>query len=56
MKKLFAVLLGASLCLLSACGAEPGAEAGLVFVNDSDAVIVSVTIDFENQGKEAQAK
>ena len=49
MKKLFAVLLGTFLCLLSACGSEPGADAGLVFVNDSDVAIVEVVASFQDR-------
>lgn len=51
MKKWIFLIL-AALCaalVLSACGAEPGAEADLVFVNGSDAVVVEVVVDFQDQ-------
>ena len=56
MKKLFAILLlfGTFLSVLSACGTESGANADLVFVNDSDAVIVEVVVDFEDQSEGAR--
>ncbi len=39
----------AALWALSGCGCENGAEADLVFVNDSDAVIVEVVLVFQDQ-------
>lgn len=42
----------AALCLLaalSACGSESAADAGLVFVNDSDAFIVEVVAHSQDQ-------
>ena len=52
MKKVIGVCLSA-LCLaaLSGCGGD--IEADLVFVNGSDAVIVEVVVDFQDQGGEA---
>ena len=49
MKKVIGMCLFA-LCLaaLSGCGGD--IEADLVFVNDSDAVIVEVVVDFQDQG------
>ena len=49
MKKVIGVCLSA-LCLaaLSGCGGD--IEADLVFVNGSDAVIVEVVVDFQDQG------
>lgn len=35
---------------LSGCGQENGAQADLVFINDSDTVIVEVVVDFRNRG------
>lgn len=49
MKKRILVLFCSLLCALSACGSEPGADAGLVFVNDSDAAIVEVVASFQDQ-------
>lgn len=49
MKKRTFVLFCAFLCALSACASEPGADAGLVFVNDSDAAIVEVVAHFQDQ-------
>lgn len=37
------------LYTLSGCGAEPGAEADVVFVNGSEAAIVEVVVDFQNR-------
>ena len=37
------------LFTLPSCGREPGAEADLVFVNQSGAVIVEVVVEFQNQ-------
>lgn len=54
MKKVFALLLGVFLSLLSACEVELGADADLVFVNESDTVIVSVLVDFQDQSGGAQ--
>lgn len=50
MKKMLCLIF-AALCFaaLSGCGREPGAEADLVFVNQSDAVIVEVVVDFRDQ-------
>lgn len=50
MKKAICVCL-AALCLaaLSGCGREPGAEADLVFVNQSDVKIVEVVVEFQDQ-------
>ena len=50
MKKAICACL-AALCLaaLSGCGHEPGAEADLVFVNQSDAKIVEVVVDFQDR-------
>lgn len=50
MKNILSLFL-AALCLaaLSGCGREPGAEADLVFVNQSNAVIVEVVVDFRDQ-------
>lgn len=45
--RLLTVLL--ALAALSACGSEPGANADLVFVNDSGAMIVEVVVDFVDQ-------
>lgn len=51
MRKTVCALLAAVwLLALSGCGREPGAQADLVFVNDSDAAIVEVVVDFQNQG------
>lgn len=49
MKKRILVLLCALFCVLSACGSEPGADAGLVFVNNSDGAIVEVVASFQDQ-------
>lgn len=51
MKKIFAVLLGVLASFLPGCSAQPGPEPGadLVFINDSDAVVVEVVMDFENR-------
>lgn len=51
MKKLFAVLLGVLVSFLPGCSVQPGPEPGadLVFINDSDAVVVEVVMDFENR-------
>lgn len=50
MKKMFCLFLAALyLAALSGCGREPGAEADLVFVNQSNAVIVEVVVDFRDQ-------
>lgn len=49
MEKRILVLFCALMCALSACGSEPGADAGLVFVNDSDAAIVEVVAHFQDQ-------
>lgn len=49
MKKAIVFLSMLLLAALTACGAEPGANADLVFVNDSDAVIVEIVVDFEDQ-------
>lgn len=51
MKRFFTLILTvlAVLCTLSGCGTGDGAEADLVFVNDSDAVIVEVVVEFRDQ-------
>lgn len=49
MKKLVLVIAACLLMVLSACASEPGADAGLVFVNDSDAVIVEVVASFQDR-------
>lgn len=49
MKKPVLAVLICLLAALSACGSEPGADAGLVFVNDSDAGIVEVVASFQDQ-------
>lgn len=50
MKKILCVCL-AVLCLavLSACGCGGDIEADLVFINQSDAVIVEVVVEFQDQ-------
>lgn len=50
MKKLVLVISACLLAVLSACGGPAQLDAGLVFVNDSDAVIVEVVVDFQDQG------
>lgn len=49
MKKLVLVISACVLMLLPACGAGPEIDTDLVFVNDSDAVIVEVVVDFEDR-------
>lgn len=49
MKKLVLVISACLLTVLSACASELGADAGLVFVNDSDAVIVEVVASFQDR-------
>ena len=50
MKKLTCLLFVLCLALgLSACGCDGGADADLVFVNDSDAVVVTVLAKFADQ-------
>lgn len=49
MKKIILVISVCLLTVLSACASEPGTDAGLVFVNDSDAVIVEVVAHFQDQ-------
>ncbi len=50
MKKVMcACLLAAWLGILAGCGCENGAEADLVFVNHSDAVIVEVVVEFRDR-------
>lgn len=49
LKTKMLVLFCVILCILSACTSEPGADAGLVFVNDSDAAIVEVVAHFQDQ-------
>lgn len=49
MKKLVLVIAACLLMVLSACASEPEADAGLVFVNDSDAVIVEVVASFQDR-------
>lgn len=49
MKKTLFVLCLCLLLGLSACGSESGADAGLVFVNDSDAAIVEVVASFQDR-------
>lgn len=39
---------------LSGCGCDDGGYAGLVFINDSDATIVTVVADFENRQEGSQ--
>ena len=39
---------------LSGCGCDDGRNTGLVFVNDSDAVIVTVVADFADQNSGAR--
>ena len=46
----FALIVCGIFCGLSGCGQENGAEADLMFVNDSDTVIVEVVVDFQDQG------
>lgn len=55
MKKLIWVLLAALLlAVLPACGCDDGADADLVFINDSDTTIVSVVTDFVDQSSGVQ--
>ena len=51
MKKRICVILTALLLagLPSGCGCDNGADADLVFVNQSDAVIVEVVVEFQDQ-------
>lgn len=49
MKKIVLVISACLLTVLSACASEPGADAGLVFVNDSDGAIVEVVASFQDQ-------
>lgn len=53
MKKLVPALFACLLALLTACAAQPGINvepgADLVFVNDSDAVVVEVVANFEDR-------
>ena len=50
MKKMLCMCL-AALCLtgLSACGCGDDMEVGLVFINQSDAVIMEVVVEFQDQ-------
>mgnify|MGYP006943512956 FL=1 len=43
------LILSAIFCALSGCGRGNDIEADLVFVNDSDAVIVTVAVDSQDQ-------
>lgn len=49
MKKIVFMVFACLLAVLSACASEPGADAGLVFVNGSDAAIVEVVAHFQDQ-------
>lgn len=49
MKKISFLTALCLLAVLSACGSETVVDAGLVFVNDSDAVIVEVVAHFQDQ-------
>ncbi len=50
MKKIFALLLGVLLSFLPACSAQLEPEpSDLVFINDSDAVMVEVVMNFEDR-------
>ena len=55
MKHFFALGLTVLLMVfgLSGCGCDDGRNVGLVFVNDSDAAIVTVWAVFENRVEEA---
>ena len=48
MKRFFTLVLATLLMIpaLSGCGCDDGGNVGLVFVNDSDAAIVTVVADF----------
>lgn len=54
MKKFVLYLVVFLMAVLSACGGEAGInaemDADLVFINDSDAVIVEVVVDFVDRG------
>lgn len=50
MKKAVFLLSVCLMAMLTACGGQPEPEADLVFVNDSDAVIVEVVVDFVDRG------
>lgn len=49
MKKLVCLFFACVLTVLSGCGCDDGRNVDLVFVNDSNAVIVAVVADFEDQ-------
>ena len=56
MKRFLTLVLTVLLMIfgLSGCGCDDGRNTGLVFVNDSDAVIVTVVADFADQNSGAQ--
>lgn len=54
MKKMVYLLFASILTALSGCGCDAGRNVDLVFVNDSNAVIVAVVADFEDQTSGAQ--
>ena len=54
MKKLIYLLFVCALTALSGCGCDDGRSVDLVFVNDSNAVIVAVVAGFEDQTSGAQ--
>lgn len=49
-----ALMVSAVFCSLHGCGCDNGEDADLVFVNDSNGVIVAVVADFENQNSGTQ--
>ena len=50
----FALTVILFVLILSGCGCDDGRNTGLVFVNDSDATIVTVVADFSDQVSGAQ--
>lgn len=55
MKRVWTIMLlsFAALCTLSGCGCDDGADVDLVFINDSDAPIMTVRAVFEGRTEEA---
>ena len=56
MKRFLTLILTALLMVsgLSGCGCDDGGNVGLVFVNDSDATIITVVADFADRDSGAQ--
>ena len=54
MKKLVCLFFACVLTVLSGCGCDDGRNVDLVFIYDSNAVIVAVVADFEDQTSGAQ--